>query len=258
MDVIDLNCDMGESFGAWTMGSDAEMLEIVTSANVACGFHGGDPLVMFETVARAKAKGVGIGAHPSFLDLWGFGRRMIQGEKPEDVEKVVVYQIGALQGVARALGHRVGHVKAHGTLANLAALDREMALAIGHAIATVEPGLIYVVMAGTELERAAAELGLPMAREIYADRAYDDTGNLVSRKLPGAVLHDPEEAAERVLAMVSEGAIISASGKRLPVAIDTVCVHGDNPAAVAMAGRVRARLESAGIAIRPMMAASRR
>jgi UPF0271 protein len=257
MDVIDLNCDMGESFGAWTMGSDAEMLEIVTSANVACGFHGGDPLVMFETVARAKAKGVGIGAHPSFLDLWGFGRRMIQGEKPEDVEKMVVYQIGALQGVARALGHRVGHVKAHGTLANLAAVDREMALAIGHAIATVEPGLIYVVMAGTELERAAAELGLPMAREIYADRAYDDTGNLVSRKLPGAVLHDPEEAAERVLAMVSEGAIISASGKRLPVAIDTVCVHGDNPAAVAMAGRVRARLEGAGIAIRPM-AASRR
>src|SRR5580704_16705409 len=175
MDVIDLNCDMGESFGAWTMGSDAEMLEIVTSANVACGFHGGDPLVMFETVARAKARGVGIGAHPSFLDLWGFGRRMIQGEKPEDVEKMVVYQIGALQGVARALGHRVGHVKAHGTLANLAAIDREMALAIGHAIAAVEPGLIYVVMAGTELERAAAELGLPMAREIYADRAYDET-----------------------------------------------------------------------------------
>jgi UPF0271 protein len=257
MDVIDLNCDMGESFGAWTMGSDAEMLEIVTSANVACGFHGGDPLVMFDTVARAKARGVGIGAHPSFLDLWGFGRRMIQGEKPEDVEKMVVYQIGALQGVARALGHRVGHVKAHGTLANLAAIDREMALAIGHAIAAVEPGLIYVVMAGTELERAAAELGLPMAREIYADRAYDETGNLVSRKLLGAVLHDPEEAAERVLAMVSEGAIISASGKRLPVAIDTVCVHGDNPAAVAMAGRVRARLEGAGIAIRPM-AASRR
>jgi UPF0271 protein len=257
MDVIDLNCDMGESFGAWTMGSDAEMLDIVTSANVACGFHGGDPLVMYETVTRAKENGVGIGAHPSFFDVWGFGRRLIQGEKPEDVEKVVVYQIGALQGVARALGHRVGHVKAHGTLANLAAIDREMALAIGHAIAAVEPGLIYVVMAGTELERAAAELGLPMAREIYADRAYDDTGNLVPRKLPGAVLHDPEESAERVLAMVSEGVIISASGKRLPVAIDTVCVHGDNPAAVAMAGRVRARLESAGMAIRPM-AASRR
>jgi UPF0271 protein len=252
MDVIDLNCDMGESFGAWTMGSDAEMLKIVTSANVACGFHGGDPLVMFETVSRARENRVGIGAHPSFFDVWGFGRRQIQGEKPEDVEKMVVYQIGALQGVARAVGHRVGHVKAHGTLANLAAVERPTALAIGHAIAAVDRELIYVVMAGTELERAAGELGLRMAREIYADRAYDDTGNLVSRKLPGAVLHDPEEAAARVQAMVREGAIISTSGKRIPVAIDTVCVHGDNPAAVAMAGLVREKLEQAGIAVRPM------
>jgi UPF0271 protein len=131
MDGIDLNCDMGESFGAWTMGSDAEMLKIVSSANVACGFHGGDPLVMFETVSQAKENGVAIGAHPSFFDVWGFGRRMIQGEKPEDIEKIVVYQIGALQGVARAAGHRIGHVKAHGTLANLAAVDRSTALAIG-------------------------------------------------------------------------------------------------------------------------------
>ncbi len=254
MDAIDLNCDMGESFGAWTMGSDAEMLKIVSSANVACGFHGGDPLVMFETASRAKENGVGIGAHPSFFDVWGFGRRVIQGEKPEDIEKTVVYQIGALQAVARAVGHRVGHVKAHGTLANLAAVDRPTALAIGRAIAAVGPELIYVVMAGTELERAAGELGLRMAREIYADRAYDDTGNLVSRKLPGAVLHDPEEAAARVLAMVREGAIISGSGKRIPVAIDTVCVHGDNPAAVAMGALVREKLERAGIAIRSMAA----
>ena len=184
MDAIDLNCDMGESFGAWTMGSDAEMLKIVSSANVACGFHGGDPLVMFETVKQAKENGVGIGAHPSFFDVWGFGRRMIQGETPEDIEKIVVYQIGALQGVAQAVGHRVGHVKAHGSLANLAAVDRPTALAIGRAIAGINRELIYVVMAGTELERAARELGLRMAREIYADRAYDDTGNLVSRKLP--------------------------------------------------------------------------
>jgi UPF0271 protein len=235
MDVIDLNCDMGESFGAWTMGSDAEMLKIVSSANVACGFHGGDPLVMFETVTRARENRVGIGAHPSFFDIWGFGRRMIQGEKPEDIEKMVVYQIGALQGVARAVGHRVGHVKAHGTLANLAAVDRATALAIGRAIAAVEGQLIYVVMAGTELERA-----------------YDDSGNLVSRKLPGAVLHDAEEAAVRVQAMVREGAIISNSGKRIPVTIDTVCVHGDNPAAVAMAALVREKLEGAGITVRPM------
>lgn len=252
MDAIDLNCDMGESFGAWNMGSDREMLNIVSSANVACGFHGGDPLVMFETVTRARECGVGIGAHPSFFDIWGFGRRLIQGEAPEDIEKIVVYQIGALQGVARALGHPVGHVKAHGSLANLAAIDRPAALAIGRAIAAVDRELIYVVMAGTELERAAAELGLPMAREIYADRAYDDDGNLVSRKEAGAVLHDAEEAAARVQAMVGEGAIISRSGKRIPVAIDTVCVHGDNPAAVAMAERVRGKLEAAGIAIRPM------
>jgi UPF0271 protein len=255
MDAIDLNCDMGESFGAWTMGSDEEMLDIVTSANVACGFHAGDPLVMFETVASAKQKGVGIGAHPSFLDLFGFGRRSLQGEKPEDIEKMVVYQIGALQAVARAVGHEVRHVKAHGTLANRAAIDRGTALAIGRAIRALDPRLIYVVMAGTELERAAAELGLPMAREIYADRAYDDSGNLVSRKLPGAVLHAAEEAAERVAAMVREGAIISQSGKRIPVAIDTVCVHGDNPAAVQMAARVRQRLEAAGIKVRPMAAA---
>ena len=252
MDVIDLNCDMGESFGAWTMGADAEMLQIVSSANVACGFHGGDPLVMFDTVSLAKQNRVGIGAHPSFFDVWGFGRRIIQGEKPEDIEKMVVYQIGALQAVARAVGHPVGHVKAHGTLANLAAADPATALAIGRAIAAIGRELIYVVMAGTELERAAHELGLRMAREIYADRAYDDTGNLVSRKLSGAVLHDAKEAADRVSAMVRERAIISTSGKRIPVSIDTVCVHGDNPAAVAMAALVRERLEKAGIAVRPM------
>jgi 5-oxoprolinase (ATP-hydrolysing) subunit A len=249
---IDINCDMGESYGRWTLGNDEGVMPHITSANVACGFHGGDPLVMFETVKGAKQNGVGVGAHPSFFDVWGFGRRQIQGEKPEDIEKIVVYQIGALQGVARAVGHRVGHVKAHGTLANLAAVERPTALAIGRAIAAIDRELIYVVMAGTELERAARELGLRMAREIYADRAYDDTGNLVSRKLPGAVLHDPEEAAARVSAMVREGAIISNSGKRIPVAIDTVCVHGDNPAAVAMAGLVREKLEEAGIAVRPM------
>jgi UPF0271 protein len=252
MDVIDLNCDMGESFGAWTMGSDAEMLKIVSSANVACGFHGGDPLVMFETVSRAKENRVGIGAHPSFFDVWGFGRRQIQGEKPDDIEKMVVYQIGALQAVARAVGHRVGHVKAHGTLANLAAVDRPTALAIGRAIAAVDRELIYVVMAGTELERAAHELGLRMAREIYADRAYADNGNLVSRKLEGAVIHDADLAADRVLRMVAENEIATVGGRRIRVPIDTVCVHGDTPGAVAMAKRVRDRLADAGIAIRPM------
>ncbi|HYZ62428.1 MAG TPA: 5-oxoprolinase subunit PxpA [Acetobacteraceae bacterium] len=250
--VIDINCDMGESFGAYTMGDDAAMLTIVSSANVACGFHAGDPLVMYETVARAKENGVGVGAHPSFLDLWGFGRRMIQGEKPADLEKMVIYQIGALQGIARAAGHRVGHVKAHGALANLAAVDRPTALAIGRAIAAVERELIWVVMPGTELERAGEELGLRLAREIYADRAYDDTGNLVSRKRPGAVLHYAELAARRVAEMVEAGAVISQSGERIPVTIDTICVHGDNPAAVEMGRAVRAALENHGVVIRPM------
>ncbi len=252
MDAIDLNCDMGESFGAWKMGSDKEMLAIVTSANVACGFHGGDPLVMFETLAGAKEKGVGVGAHPGFLDLWGFGRRAFQGEKPEDIMKMVVYQLGALAGVARAQGVPLRHVKPHGSLQNLAAVDRAVARAVGGAIAAFDPSLIYVVQAGTELEKAALEQGLPLAREIYADRGYDEDGTLLSRRLPGALLHDPEEACERVLAMVREGAVITVSGKRIPVGIETVCVHGDNPAAVRLAERVRERLEGAGIALRPM------
>ncbi len=253
MDRIDLNCDMGESFGAWKMGSDEEMLKIVTSANIACGFHGGDPLVMFETVARAKELGVGVGAHPGFLDIWGFGRRAFQGEKPDDIMKMVVYQLGALGGVARALGYPLRHVKPHGALQNLAAADRAVALAVGRAIAAFDPSLIYLAQAGTELERAAAELGLPLAREIYADRAYAEDGTLLSRRLPGALIHDADEAARRVLAMVREGAVITQSGKRIPVAIDTVCVHGDNPAAVTMAARVREALEGAGIAVRPMV-----
>lgn len=250
--TVDLNCDMGESFGAWTMGNDAAMLEIVTSANVACGFHAGDPLVMAETAARAKANGVDIGAHPGFMDLWGFGRRQIRGDTPADIEKMLAYQIGALQAVAALAGHRVSHVKAHGALANMAAVEADLALAIGRAIKGVDAALVYVVMPGSELERAGAKLGLRMAREIYADRTYDDTGNLTPRKQPGAVLHDAAVAAERVAEMVREGVIVSASGKRIPVAIDTVCVHGDNPAAVEMARAVRARLEASGVALRPM------
>lgn len=252
MDSVDLNSDMGESFGAWVMGNDAEMLKIVSSANVACGFHAGDPLVMHRTVALAKENGVGVGAHPSFLDLWGFGRRPIQGERPEDVEKIIIYQVGALQAMASSLGHRVTHVKTHGSLGNMAAVDAGLASAVARAIRTIDPNLIFVVMPGTEMEKAGARLGLRMAREIYADRTYDDTGNLTSRKLPGAVIHDPALAAERVLRMVEEQAVTSVNGRKIPVRIDTVCVHGDNPAAVAMAAQVRDRLVAAGIAIRPM------
>ena len=254
MDSIDLNSDMGESFGAYTIGSDREMLEIVTSANVACGFHGGDPLVMHATMDLARRQGVDVGAHPSFLDLWGFGRRPIVGEPPEDVGKAIVYQVGAAQAVARVVGHRITHVKTHGSLGNLAAVDPELAWGVAQAVRAIDPGLIFVAIAGTELERAAERAGLQVAREIYADRTYDDDGNLTSRKKPGAVIHDAEVAAERVRRMVGEQAITSVSGKRIPVRIDTICVHGDNPAAVALAARIRDGLEKAGIAVRPMSA----
>lgn len=251
---VDLNADLGESFGAWKMGEDEAMLDIVTSANVACGFHAGDPLVMWRTCELAKARGVAIGAHPSFLDLWGFGRRPIQGERPEDILRQCVYQIGALRAVAAAAGHRVTHVKPHGSLGNMAAEDDGLAGAVAEATALVDRSLILVAMPGSALERAGERLGLAVAREVFADRAYDDRGMLVSRKLPGAVLHDAEAAAQRIVRMLEEGAITSQSGKKIPARIDTICVHGDNPAAVAMARTVRSALERAGVAVRPFAA----
>ncbi|MGO1080431.1 LamB/YcsF family protein [Inquilinus sp. CA228] len=247
MASVDLNCDMGEGFGAWEMGDDSAMLEIVTSANVACGFHAGDPIVMRRTLALARDRGIGVGAHPGFLDLWGFGRRVIKGETPEELEAQVVYQIGAIQGMAKAVGHRVTHVKAHGALSNVAMIEDAVALAIGRAIQSVDPTLAYMVLPGTALERAAVELGLPVVREVFADRTYEDDATLTSRKIAGSVIHDPEAAAERVLRMVQEQAVTSRSGKRIPVPVDTVCVHGDTPGAVGIARRIRERLEQAGI-----------
>lgn len=252
METIDLNCDMGEGFGVYALGDDEAMLDIVTSANIACGFHAGDPLVMAKTLAGAARRGVGAGAHPSFLDLWGFGRRPILGERPDDVETMLIYQIGALQGLAHAQGLRLTHVKTHGALGNMANEDLELARAVARAIRAVDPGFVFVVMPGLPTERAGEELGLRMAREIYADRAYADNGNLASRKLPGAVLHDAEAAAARVVEIVQTGHVTSITGRRIPVRADTVCVHGDTADAVAMARTVRRRLEAAGFALRPM------
>ena len=202
MASVDLNSDMGEGFGPWQMGDDAAMLDIVTSANVACGWHAGDPNIMYRTAEIAKAKGVSIGAHPGFGDLWGFGRRVIRGDSMADLEKQVAYQIGAMQALATLAGHKVTHVKAHGALGNMINDDEDMALAIGRAIKGVDPALVYVVMPGLPTERVAERLGLAMAREVFADRTYDDNGNLTSRKKDGAVIHDAELAAERVLRMV--------------------------------------------------------
>lgn len=252
MKTIDLNCDMGEGFGVYSLGDDEAMLDIVTSANIACGFHAGDPLVMAKTLEAAKARGVGAGAHPSFLDLWGFGRRPILGQSAGEVEKQIIYQIGALQALAHAQGMRLGHIKTHGSLGNMANEDIELARAVARAIKAVDPDFIFVVMPGLPTERAGEEMGLRLAREIYADRAYADNGNLASRKLPGAVLHDAEEAATRVLRSVERGEVTSLGGKAIPVRIDSVCVHGDTAGAVAMARTIRARLEEAGYAVRSM------
>ncbi|MBL8807944.1 MAG: LamB/YcsF family protein [Rhodospirillales bacterium] len=254
MRKVDLNSDLGESFGPWNMGDDAAMLDIVTSANVACGFHAGDPDIMFRTAERARARGVAIGAHPGFHDLQGFGRRQIHGLAAREIETMVAYQIGALQAVAATAGHRVTHVKAHGALSNMAMTDEGIAAALARAVRGVDPSLVFVVIPLTALERAGEAANLTLAREIYADRAYEDDGTLVSRRKPGAVLHDPETVAARVLQMVEERAIVSVGGRRLPLAIDTVCIHGDSPGAVAMARAVRARLEGAGIAIAPFAA----
>ncbi|WP_251976234.1 LamB/YcsF family protein [Salinicola avicenniae] len=249
---VDLNCDMGESFAAWKMGDDRAMLDIVTTANIACGFHAGDPMVMHETLTLARERGVQVGAHPSFMDLVGFGRRRLEGEDPQDLEKQLIYQIGAMVAMARAVGHPIRHVKTHGSLGNMAAEDREMALAVSRAIQAVDGKLIHLCMPGMETSLTAQELGLKVGNEVFADRAYADNGNLLSRKLPGAVIHDPDAAADRVLRMLEEQAVTTVSGKQIPLAIDSICVHGDTPGAVAMAETLRRRLESAGVAIRPM------
>jgi 5-oxoprolinase (ATP-hydrolysing) subunit A len=249
--TVDLNSDLGESFAAWRMGDDEAMLEIVTTANIACGFHAGDPMVMRRTCELARANGVAIGAHPSFWDLVGFGRRPIQGEEPAEIEQQIIYQIGALQAIAAATGHPIRHVKTHGSLGNIAAVDEGLAAAVARAVKAVDRSLILVVMPGNELERAGEREGLTLAREVYADRTYDDAGNLTSRRLPGAVIHDAAEATSRVLEMVEQQAITSTAGRRIPVQVDTVCVHGDNPAAVAMARAIRTALERAGVTLRP-------
>lgn len=245
MKRIDLNCDLGESFGAYRIGADEQMLALVTTANVACGWHGGDPEVMAKTFAKAKELGVAVGAHPGYADLWGFGRRVLPHSAGE-IERLVAYQIGAAQAMAAYAGHRITHVKAHGALGNLAADNAEVATAVVRAVKAVDSSLIALVIAGTEGNKAAERHGLALAREIFADRAYTDRGTLVPRNEPGALLHDAGVAAKRILLMLEEGAVIAVSGKRIPVGIDTVCVHGDTPEAVAMARELRRVLEHAG------------
>ena len=248
---INLNADMGEGFGAYDIGDDAGLLKIVKSASIACGFHAGDPVVMQRLVTEAAAQGVSIGAHPGFNDLWGFGRRRID-MNPSELEYMTAYQIGALQAMACYAGAKVTHLKPHGALNNMAAEEIELALAIGRAIKTVDRDIIYVALAGSQMEKAGRELGLRVAREGFCDRLYDDDGNLTSRKVPGAVLHEPEAVKQRVVDMVLNEEIVSRNGKRLPVRLDTLCVHGDEPSAVVVARGVRDGLEAAGIRVVPL------
>ena len=248
---INLNGDMGEGFGAYDVGDDAGLLKIIRSASIACGFHAGDPVTMQRVVTQAVAEGVSIGAHPAFNDLWGFGRRRID-MNPRELEYMIAYQIGALQAMACYAGAKVTHLKPHGALNNMAAEDIDLALAIGRAIKTVDRDIIYVALAGSGMEKAGRELGLPVAREGFCDRLYDDDGNLTSRKVPGAVLHDPEVVKERVIKMVLNEEIVSRGGKPLKVRLDTLCVHGDEPSGVIVARAAREALEAAGVQVVPL------
>lgn len=247
---IDLNSDLGEGYGAWSMGDDAAMLDIVSSANLACGFHAGDPLTIRTVLAQAAARGVAVGAHVSYPDRVGFGRRAMD-LAPAELSADVIYQIGALMGLARASGTRLAHVKPHGALYNAIAHDARQADAVIAAIRDIDPSLALVGLAGTPVLDRAARAGLPVVSEVFADRAYGPDGQLVSRRDPGAVLHDPDAVAARVLRMAVEGVVEAVDGSILPVRADSICVHGDSPGAVAMALRIRETLASAGIAIAP-------
>lgn len=251
--TVDLNCDCGESFGDWPMGNDAEILKIVTSANIACGFHASDPDNMAETIRLAAQNGVAIGAHPGFDDKKGFGRRVIP-MAPAEITRMVAYQIGAMAAMAALAGERVTYVKAHGALSNHASAHREVADAVAAAVKGVDPSLTLLAVATTELERAGHHAGLPVAAEIFADRMYEPDGQLVSRKKPNAMVHDPQEAASRVVEMVTDGVLLANDGSRLPTKVDSICVHGDGPEALPIARAVRDGLEEAGIAIAPFAA----
>jgi UPF0271 protein len=243
---INLNADMAEGFGAYDIGDDAGILKIIGSANIACGFHAGDPRVMHRIVTQAKKEGVSIGVHPGFNDLWGFGRRRID-MRPDDLEYMVAYQIGALQAFAAYAGTKVTHLKPHGALNNMAAEISDYALAIARAIKAVDPNIIYVALSGSEMEKAGRGLGLKVALEGFCDRQYEDDGNLTSRKIPGSVIKDPAVATKQVIDMVVNKFITSRNGKKIPCEVHTLCVHGDEPTGVATARAVREGLEKAGV-----------
>ena len=254
MKRIDLNCDMGESFGAWTMGMDGEVIRHVTSANIACGFHAGDPRVMYKTVKLAKDNGVGVGAHPGYPDLVGFGRRNLDCT-PDEVRDYVAYQVGAVKAFCAIHGVKLQHVKPHGSLYNMSVGNESMIRAIMEAIAGVDKDVIYLALGGAQaplVTRIANEAGIRVAFEAFPDRAYTPEGTLAPRSLVGAVIKDPKTAAERALRMAKEGRIVAVDGSVLEMRIDTICVHGDNPSAVELVRTIRSSIEAEGISVVPM------
>ncbi len=247
---VDLNSDMGESYGVYTIGADDDVLRWVTSANVACGWHGGDPAVMRRTIQRAKELGVRVGAHPSYPDLLGFGRRVMQITRQE-ARDYILYQIGALRAFAEAQGMALQHVKPHGAIYNAAVKDRELSLGIAEGVADAGGNLILVGPPGSELVKAGRELGLRVAREAFGDRAYNEDGTLVSRKVAGSLITDPDAVADRVLGF-TRGTVKAITGEEIRIEADTICLHGDTPGAGAIARHIRERLEAAGIAPKPL------
>lgn len=247
---IDLNCDMGEGFGMYTIGSDEQVMPFITSANIACGFHAGDPETMQKTVKMAKACGVAVGAHPSYPDLVGFGRRPMDASVVE-VKADVIYQIGALAAFCKAEGVKLQHVKPHGALYNKAAVSSPIAIAIAEAIKAVDPDLYMVCLSNSEMVTAAKTVGIKYVEEVFADRAYTAEGKLVPRTQAGAVIHDPAEAAERVLKMVKERTVVAIDGTVVPLNAQTICVHGDTAEAIEMIRIIKTRLEQEKVELKP-------
>lgn len=245
---IDLNSDLGEAFGPWPMGQDAQLMPIISSANVACGFHAGDPGTMRATVRLARAHGVAVGVHPGLPDLVGFGRREMQ-VRPQEVEDLVLYQIGALAAVARSEGVRLQHVKAHGALYNMACRDEALAEAIARAVVAFDPTLVLFGLPGSALLQAGLDAGLPVAAEAFADRAYLPDGSLAPRSQPGSVIHDLDSVVDRAVTMVTEQTVVATDGASIRFEADTLCLHGDTPGAATLAAAIRRGLEDAGVTI---------
>jgi len=251
---IDINSDMGESFGAYTIGHDAGLLTAITSANVAAGFHAGDPSVLRETIRAAVAHRVAVGAHPGFPDLVGFGRRELN-VTPREAEDLVLYQVAAVAGVAAAEGTRLQHVKPHGALFNMAVHDATLSAAIARAVAAFDKSLILFGLPGSEILKAGRAAGLRVAAEVFADRAYEPDGTLASRRKPGAVIHDSDVVVARAVRMVTDRTVVATDGSVVPLEADTICVHGDTPGSDVLAARIRAGFERAGVTVQAIGAA---